>query len=309
MIGSLPHVAFITPSYRNDLELVRDLCASLDRFVQFPFEHVIVVPRQDFSLFAELASARRRILVREDLLQRHGFHRLPLPTVLRLPFVPPRRLREQYWLRRVGRVSGWLVQQIVKLSASEFTDAELVVFADSDTVLIRPLELAMMQIDGKATVQQHTRGRENESHRNWRRSAHKLLGISASEREAFNYIGQFVPWYRETIAAVIARVEATMGCDWRIAIAREKTVSEYILYGEYVCELAEPGKLVMRDMELYLSVWSPGAEVTPDMLMTGLKPHMVALHIQSTNPLPIAERRAAIACVASRLAAGEGMAP
>jgi hypothetical protein len=92
------------------------------------------------------------------------------------------------------------------------------------------------------------------------------------------------------------------GPDWQRAIAKAKTVSEYILYGEYVVEIAaasEPRPI--RDMKLANSVWSPDAVIDVEAILAAMQPENIAVHIQSTNPLPISERRAAIATISGRL--------
>jgi hypothetical protein len=309
MVENSPSIAFITPSYRNDFDLVCDLCTSLDRFVRFPFEHVIIVPDRDLELFRALEGEGRRVVAQETILDTFGFRRLPFPTRLRIPFRGTVRFREQYYLGGVGRVGGWLIQQIIKLASADLTEAPVLVFVDSDAVLVRPLDLDMFRTGGRLTLQQHVRGRENQTHKLWRRSAHELLGIVESAAEAFNYIGVFIPWDRSTLIDMRRFIEKNTGKEWYKSIALKKHVSEYILYGEYVIHSPRSGDFSIRDMELYRSVWSPDDKVTPDTLLDGLKPHMVALHIQSTNRLPIEVRRTAIAAVTAHLAAQEGTAP
>ena len=309
MIGTASDLAFITPSYRNDFELARDLCASLDRFVRFPFEHVVIVPRRDLELFRVLEGAGRRVVAQETILDAFGFRRLPFPTRLRIPFKGVVRFREQYYLAGVGRVGGWLVQQIIKLASADLTEAPVLVFADSDAVLVRPLDSGMFRTNGRLTLQQHLRGRENRTHKLWRRSAHELLGIAGFAAEAFNYIGVLIPWDRDILLKLRERIEDYNGRKWYRSVSLKRNISEYILYGEYVTHFTRSGDVAIRDMDLCRSVWSPDDRVSPEMLLDGLKPHMVALHIQSTNRLSIGERRSAIAAVTARLAAREGKAP
>lgn len=295
-------VAIITPSYSNDFELAADLCASIDRYARFDYEHILIVPKRDLALFSGLAGPRRRVLSRESILRRHGFHRLPLPTIVRLPFGKARRLREQYYLSGVGRVSGWLVQQIVKLAAADYTDADLFIFADSDVLLIRPFELTELETDGRLNLQQHVKGRDLATHKLWRATAHRLLDIQPKATEPFNYIGQLVPWTRATLDGLLRRIEEVGGGDWRRTIAKAKTVSEYILYGEYVVEaVPEAERPATLDMRLCNSVWSPDAEIDAGSILAAMEPQHIALHIQSTNPIPVETRREAIRTITSRM--------
>ncbi|MBZ5759723.1 MULTISPECIES: DUF6492 family protein [Rhizobium] len=296
-------VAIITPSYRNDFENAVDLCRSIDTFCQFDFEHLVIVPQSDMKLFASLQGPRRRVMARESILRPHGFIRLPVPTIIKLPFGKTLRLREQYYLPGVGRISGWLVQQIVKLCAGDLTKADVFIFADSDVFLVRPFSLEALQSGGQLILQQHVRGRDLDTHRLWRKTAHELLGVGKPrETEHFNYIGQLIPWDRATLDGLIRRIQSAKGPDWQRAIAKAKTVSEYILYGEYVVEIAavaEPRPI--KDMKLANSVWSPDAVIDVEAIIAAMEPENIAVHIQSTNPLPIAERRAAIATISGRV--------
>ena len=302
-----PRVALITPSYRNDFELARDLCQSLDAFARFEHEHILIVPARDRALFAPLAGAHRRVLVREELIRRHGFRRLPLPTLVPLPFGKTMRLREQYHLKGFGRVSGWLVQQIVKLSAAEFCDAEIFVFADSDVLLFRPFTSDMLWSGESLHLQRHPEGRDLDTHRTWRATAHRLLGVSGSTSEAFNYIGQLVTWRRSVLERLLARIEAQTGRPWQRAVVEAATVSEYILYGEFVAEgLAEPSGHIAADRKLYNSVWLPSERIDVEAIVAGTQPQHVALHIQSTHPIAIDDRRAAVAAVKARVPAQAG---
>ena len=297
-----PRVALITPSYRNDFELARDLCRSLDEFSRFEHEHILIVPARDRALFASLAGPKRRVLVREEIIGRHGFHRLPVPTLIPLPFGRTIRLREQYHLKGLGRVSGWLVQQIVKLSAAEFCDAEVFVFADSDVLLFRPFTADMLRNGDGLHLQRHVDGRDLETHRTWRATAHRLLGVTQAHAEPFNYIGQFVTWRRPVLERLLERIEAQTGQGWQRAIAQAATVSEYILYGEFIAEgLAEPSGHVAADRKLYNSVWLPDERIDVEAIAASTQPQHVALHIQSTHPIPIEERRAAVAAVKARV--------
>ena len=296
-------VAIITPSYRNDFDNAVDLCRSIDQFCEFEFEHLVIVPQSDVKLFSALNGTNRRVIARESILRPHGFRRLPVPTLIKLPFGKTLRLREQYYLPGVGRVSGWLVQQIVKICAGELTTADIFIFADSDVFLVRPFSLAALRSGDQLTLQQHVRGRDLDTHKLWRKTAHELLGVDKPQAtEHFNYIGQLIPWDRATLDGLIRRIQSVTGPNWQRAIAKAKTVSEYILYGEYVVEIAavaEPRPI--RDMKLANSVWSPDAVIDVEAILAAMEPENIAVHIQSTNPLPIKERRAAIAAISSRL--------
>nr|BFF09369.1 hypothetical protein GCM10025699_06720 [Microbacterium flavescens] len=61
-------VSLLTVSYRGDLGLARELCRSVDRYLDPAIEHLLVVSRVDAALFEPLRSDRRRIVIVDDVL-------------------------------------------------------------------------------------------------------------------------------------------------------------------------------------------------------------------------------------------------
>src|SRR5664279_4656939 len=138
---SIDEVCLITISYKGDFDLAGELCTSIDRFAAPGIEHVLVVPRSDISRFARLEAPNRRVVAVEDVLQ-NGYYRLPTPSRIDVGRLYRRRIRE-VWRGPSGLIRGWIVQQIVKLSAPAITERQVIVFADSDIVLVRPLSAGM----------------------------------------------------------------------------------------------------------------------------------------------------------------------
>lgn len=290
----------ITPSYRNDYELVVDLCQSLDRFLRVPFKHLLIVPRSDLSLFSSLQSAQRVVLVEEDLLLPYGFRKIPFPKRIKIPGLIDWRIREQWYCRGVGRVNGWVIQQLLKLSAPALTDSEHILFVDSDNVLFRPLELAQFYQDGKIKLSRRQMLPDMHAHLGWHANALTLLGIPDFSGPKYNYIGNFIVWNRSTVIALQELVGRISGVPWQIAVARTKRVSEYILYGLY-CELVAPdhGGHVFGEPDLTCSFWTNNNQFTVADMAKSLLPSHVALHIQSTIPMPLEQRRRLISELAA----------
>lgn len=290
----------ITPSYRNDYELVVDLCKSLDQFLRVPFKHLLIVPRSDLPLFSSLQSPQRQILAEEDLLRQYGFRKIPFPKRIRIPGIIDLRIREQWYCRGVGRINGWVIQQLLKLSAPTLTDSEHILFVDSDNVLFRPLELEQFYRDGKVKLSRREMTPDMQSHLGWHANALSLLGIQDFSGPKYNYIGNFIVWNRSAVIALQQRVAATSGVSWQIAVARTKRVSEYILYGLY-CEFVAPdhGDHVFGPPDLTCSFWTNSDQFNVADMAKSLLPSHVALHIQSTIPMPLEERRRLISALAA----------
>ena len=157
-------IAIITPSYQNDFSLATALCRSMDAMVSGDWVHHLIVPRRDLSLFRALEGPRRRVQAKEDIVSAHGYRSLPLPRRIRIPGLIDRRFKEQWWVPGAGRTSGWLVQQIIKLSAPDFTPAETLVFIDSDVQFVRPCAVEDLTGRGLVNLNQHSKGVQLATH-------------------------------------------------------------------------------------------------------------------------------------------------
>ena len=209
----------VTCSYGPDLERCGRLCQSVDRHVPWDIGHVLVVPRRDHRKFAALHNARRRILAAEDVLPR-GFFQLPFS--------------DRLWVDSRGwPVRGWILQQLIKLSADRVTDAELIMFADSDLQFVRDLELDKIYRDGQLRLHRIPGAMNEGRHRRWHQRAGFLLGRRV-DYFGSDYIGQLITWRRSQLQGLQQHIAEVSGKSWHIAVARSRDFSEYILYGGYV---------------------------------------------------------------------------
>jgi hypothetical protein len=166
--------------------------------------------------------------------------------------------------------------------------------------LFRPLELEQFYRDGKVKLSRREMTPEMHAHLGWHANALSLLGIKDFSGPKYNYIGNFIVWNRNAVIALQQRVAATSGVSWQIAVARTKRVSEYILYGLY-CEFVAPdhGGHVFGPPDLTCSFWTNNDQFNVADMAKSLLPSHVALHIQSTIPMPLEERRRLISALAA----------
>lgn len=209
----------LTCSYGPDLERCSRLCMSVDRHVPGDIGHVLVVPRRDYRKFAVLRNARRRVFAAEDILPRR-FFQLPLS--------------DRLWVDSRGwPVRGWILQQLIKLSADRVTEAELIMFADSDLQFVCDLQLDKIYRDGELRLHRIPGAMNEGRHRRWHQRAGTLLG----ERVDYfgsDYIGQLITWRRSQLQGLQQHIAAVTGKPWHRAVSRSLDISEYILYGSYV---------------------------------------------------------------------------
>ena len=118
-------VALLTPTYGRDLELCALLCESVDRYVSLFSKHYLLVPDSDLALFAHFESERRCVLPASQFL----------PDWLRpLPRIVQRNRRQYWWSFRTKPVSGWHVQQLLKIAATISLPHQRFCILDSDVV-------------------------------------------------------------------------------------------------------------------------------------------------------------------------------
>src|SRR3982074_3046184 len=129
-------VALLTPTYGRDLELCTLLCESIDRHVTSFSKHYLLVPDCDVELFSHLKSDRQPIRAAAQFL----------PKWLRpLPRIVQRKRRQYWWSFRTMPVSGWHVQQYLKIAATLALPNERYCILDSDVVFFRDFDLSRFE--------------------------------------------------------------------------------------------------------------------------------------------------------------------
>ncbi|MDE3174927.1 MAG: hypothetical protein KGM15_02320 [Pseudomonadota bacterium] len=225
------HATLITCSFRGDLDVCRLLCRSIDLYACADFEHRLYAPARDLPLFADLASALRRIATQESLLPR-WLWTLPLPRPeWRERLGLPRR--NVYLSLLHGPVRGWIAQQLMKIAASLAADDEIIAHIDSDSALVAPLTLAHLRRDGRTRLYAGEVAERHAGHALRCSEAARLLGLPAGDYYRAEYIAPLVVWRRPVVRAMAARIEEATGGDWARALAATRHFSEYVLYGVF----------------------------------------------------------------------------
>jgi hypothetical protein len=272
-----PSLAFVTPSYPPDLERCELLVQSLDRFGP-AFNHYIIVDRADMAAFAHLASPRTILIEAESIIDRR---------FIRIPW------KGSSWYNwRALPMRGWISQQVYKLGAIKVVPEDILVMTDSDTTFVRPFTVDNFLIDGKTGLLDvdYCAGKVPV----WSAVATKLLGLSAVPNLR-GHVGNLIAWRREHVAALHVHVEHVTGLPWQIAIARQRTFSEYILYGIFVREELGYGASLHgpSTRALVKQPWEHDL-TTEESLKTyihDLEPDNIAVMIHSKDGLPVSAAR------------------
>ena len=270
-------LGFVTPSYPPDLDRCALLVESLDRFGP-AFKHYIIVDRADMPVFAHLASARTILIEAESIID---------PRFIRIPW------KGSSWYNwRALPMRGWISQQVYKLAAVNVVPEDILVMTDSDTAFVRTFTVDDFLVDGKTGLLdvEYCGGMVP----TWTTVATKLLGLKDAP-QLRGHVGNLIAWRREHILALQAHIEKSTGLPWQIAIARQRTFSEYILYGVFLRQLIgyanshhapSTRSLVKQPWDHDLSTQA-GLKIYFDEI----EPDNIAVMIHSKGGLPVSAAR------------------
>jgi len=284
-------IAILTPSFLPDIEGFKRLHRSVLRFTDDETMHHVIVPRRDLNVFRRIASPRLQVWSESEFLPDGFVATAGLAALRRRVPVLPRTINcSAINLRRPWPpVRGWILQQILKLSAATKLGCDCVVIIDSDVVLVRPMP-AELFFHGTAVRTYEKPGAitvELTRHMLWARAAYDLLGIPwTGETSLPDYVGGIVSWDPRVAAECLKRVGTVAGTDWATAVARRLHFSEFILYGTYVRHFGTPQELSFcAPATMCHSYWSsvPLSLEDARTFAAGLGPQDVAAHIQSNS--------------------------
>jgi hypothetical protein len=283
-------VALLTPTYGRDLELCTLLCESVDRHVSSFSKHYLLVPDCDFSSFSHFESERRTVLPASQFLP--GWLR-PLPRIVQ------RNRRQYWWSFRTKPVSGWHVQQLLKIAAAIALPYQRYCILDSDVVFFRDFDLSRFEYPNSIPLLKMPNEVTSDKirHSHWVETAHQLLGLPAPPLPASDFIGHIIFWDRLTTRAMASKIEAVTHLDWVEALCRIREFSEYMLYGYFAQDDAGfSGKHILTSRTPCVSYWDQLKLSRGELnqLLRSAETGDVAFSVASFSGTPVATIRAAI---------------
>ncbi|MBB4266008.1 DUF6492 family protein [Roseospira visakhapatnamensis] len=288
--GADPKVCLVTPTYRPERELFRRLSDSVQTYAGPDVEHLVFTGRADAETIRPLLSDRARLVLTEDALD-HQFRRVP-------SWLNPLPSRREIWVSaRTWPIRGWILQQILKIGAALHTRADILVYADSDTMLVKPMTRETFLIDGRLRLmaERDVCG-HFPSHRSWDESARRLLGLPPEPYNGDNFIGDFISWHRPFALAMLERITEATGLPWWLALARYPQISEYHLYGVFVeaFRADHPEAQVPTPDHLYLTTWDYDLmkDDEVDRFIDDLDDRHLGVTLQSRTGMPLGRRNA-----------------
>ncbi len=248
------------------------------------------------SLFARFESERRRVIPASHFL----------PKWLRpLPRFVQRRRRQYWWSFRTQPVSGWHVQQFLKIAAAISLPHQRYCILDSDIVFFRDFDLSRFEAPNSIPLLDLPGAvpADFAPHAHGVKTSHRLLGLPTPPLPATDFIGHIIFWDQQTTRAMASRIETVTGLEWVEALCRTHGFSEYMLYGYFVrneARLCDPHTLTSRTP--CVSYWdapelSAGAL---DAMLRSADQDDVAFSVASFSGTPVSTIRAAIEQTARR---------
>ena len=296
-------IAIVTPTYAPDFETCADLHLSMLKFTDGSVLHYLIVPPADVELFKVLRGPRCVVLGADE-------------------FVPKRMIWVAPWVNRAIRLAGanrssanlvavnpgkpfppirgWIMQQILKLAAATRLEEDILLLADFDVQLIRPITSETFFRDGR--LRQYRRngtiGEHLPKHVEWHETARHLLGLSAPSLPLPDYVSALSIWDRHVVLALLERIEQTTGRNWIDVLGAQLTFSEHVLYGVFVDEVLDQfADNFAFSGSLCHSYWdtAPLDEAGAASFLRSLSADEVAVLIQSKSGTPLEIRRSAMA--------------
>ena len=262
----------ITPTHAPDRERCRLLVESCRRHLSGVEAHLLLIDEAEQELFAPLASSQVQLVTKESLL----------PW-----WVKRNPLSSRWWLSLKSLpVRGWIMQQVIKLAIAERFEADILLFADSDMVFVRPFSPEDIIVDGKVRHYRAERGPmqyRDRRYRNWYGAAANVCGIANPDLIEGSYIAQLNSWRHENVLELYRAIEGGRG-EWMPKMMRHLDFSEFVLYGAFVDHvLGELSGHYVDSEQLCHSSWFYDIDQAADVdsFISQLKPRHRALHLQS----------------------------
>lgn len=230
----------LIPAVGKDAGTLPAVVRSVRRHVKHPIGQILIVaPKQE------------KILA---LCRRLGCRFVHENTVL------PITKRHIHYASAKWERSGWLFQQLLKLSGDTLCKAENFLVIDADTVLIRP----HVFLSGNKTVFYCRNWSQPEYFRTYR----KLMGRGRASHLSF--VAHYMLFNKSKLARLKRAIEARHHTSWYAAIMRAMdkskpyAFSEFETYGNFVYALNPAG--IIRRRALNKSLQTSFRRLSPDRL-------------------------------------------
>ncbi|MBW1793716.1 MAG: hypothetical protein JRJ38_04705 [Deltaproteobacteria bacterium] len=212
--------------------------------------HIVVVPREDVSLFKSILKGDAvDIYVQNDLVDDIYYAKWFVDLIRRIA-------PNQLWrFNKFAGRPGWIIQQIVKLNIPKIVDSHQVAILDSDVVFCRPFDdLHLDNQSGKRILVRREPKQESARHREHVKESRRILHLPEGNTD-HHYMAWPCIWYPDWVKELTKYLGAIHGKFWQRVLYDAGTISEYNLYGVFVEEVLRPKNLRIRKESFHHIIW------------------------------------------------------
>jgi hypothetical protein len=216
---SLPKIDILIPVIEKDLETLPFVIQGVKKYVRHPIGQIIIVAPRSKRIMT-FCHQKKCIFIDENSV------------------LPIRKNTIKY---RTTRWSGWILQQLLKLSGDQLCSQHFFLVIDADTVLIRPHIFRRNQ----KTVFYCRNWSRNEYFKTYRR----LLGKKAASRLSF--VNHYMLFEKSKLQQLKRAIETRHKTSWYSAILKSINkskpfgFSEFETYGNFV-RSTYPGQFIFK---------------------------------------------------------------
>jgi hypothetical protein len=246
--ANLGKISFLTVSYYKDFERFLLLRESVNRFYKDAARHLVIVPREDIPLFQGglKGDTRVDVLAQNDFAASYFYPRKWYGALKKI--VPGSAWR----FRKYAGVSGWQIQQPIKLNLPKLVSSGVVIILDSDVVFVRPFidsDFEVTSGQSRVMVRMDQKILQSEM-----RLARKVLKLDDNTND-YHYTTMPMVMYVDWVQKLQEHLENIHGCDWQMVLFNTGPIHEDCLYGVFVKEILKPSNLVLRADPFSSIVW------------------------------------------------------
>ncbi|NQX65893.1 hypothetical protein HQN90_07100 [Paenibacillus alba] len=229
--GSRTPIDVLIPAIEKDLGTLPLVIDAVRKYVKHPIKEIIIV-----------APKKQRIL---DLCSKKGCRFVHEDTVL------PITKKDIHYQSKTWNRSGWLYQQLLKLSGDTLCSSEYYMVIDADTVLIRPHVFKV----GNKTVFYCRNWSQGEYFNTYK----KLMGKDRKARLSF--VTHYMLLEKSKVKQLKQTIETKHNRNWYSAIMRSMNrtkqfaFSEFETYGNFLYS-SSPDRMILKPARNKSLNWS-----------------------------------------------------
>ncbi len=262
----LSKIAFVTVSYRADLDRFVCLRESIKKHITFPYHHYVVVDDWDKDLFLDKFKSDKELSVLsiKDVLpkSRHGFkNSIYLWVHNQLAEYDNSNVKKfkNYIDFALGIPRGWILQQYIKLSTNHFVNEQDIVIMDSDIVFVKEMPREKLYLEGRFRLSRVT-GYKPFLHKNRLIVSQQILKTDKIINSNFNYVGNLITFKKDVLDQLHKYIEKIHKQSFEDVILKNyKHLSEYYIYGLFHDFILEEKVQTPTDKKLVYEIWEQAA--------------------------------------------------